>query len=193
MRIIPTLAVLLAFSGAAAAQNAPCPECDEDDGGSHNNSYSSIDLGVVDDEAELLADTDVANGHGNEESGFWAWLSICLSAWLQAIGDAVGLQTDADASVEVFVSEDGVDLDMDVRGAQHACAAVDPALECDFDFDESDLGDLDGMTWEAMADVNAEREALGLGTPTLPGDGLDTPSADLDACLHADLALVACG
>lgn len=193
MRIVTTLLALVTISGVAAAQNAPCPECDDDGPDNLENSYSSVDLGYVGNGSEALADTDLATSHLNDDKGFWAWLGICLSAWLEKVGHAIGVQTDVDASAEVYASEDGVDLDANVHGVQRVCAVADETLSCDLDFDRSDVGDLDGMTWEVMQDVNAQRDALGLQTPVLPGEGLDAPSADLDLCLHAELEVVACG
>jgi hypothetical protein len=177
-KLITMLLALVALAGIASAQNAPCPECDEDGASNPENQYSSIDIGLIhEDDAEGLVDTDLATSHMGDEKGLWTWLSICLSVFVEKIENALGLDTgvDVDAHVEVYASEDGVDLDASIPGV--------------WDFDESEIGHLDGETWEAMQDVNALRgdARTGLGVP----DGFE--GIDVDACVYAELEIGTCG
>ena len=186
MRAIRTLiaiAALLALAGVAAAQNTPCPECDPD-GEPADNSYHSVDLGAVEDNStEALADTDAAHSHDGDEKGFWTWISICLSAFVQAVEDAVGIHTDVDANVEVYADSEGVDLDASVTGVQHVCTALGVEEPCDWSFDQSDLGDADGMTYEAIATVEATTGEDLFVPAVLP----DTGDDDTDVCVHLDV------
>lgn len=168
--LIATLAALVAVSGLAAAE--PCPECDED-GEPADNTYHSIDLGVVHDNATALADTDLALSHQNDEKGFWGWISICLTAFVDKVGEMLGVEADVNGHADVYASEEGVD--------------VDASLE-DVDFDESALGDLDGMTFEAMGEVNDRRAQMGLGGH-LPLGAPEMDDTDTDVCVHADLGI----
>lgn len=179
-RLIMALLALVAVAGVAAAQSG-CPECDEDGDGNPDNMYWSVDGGALGDGGHVLADTDVATSHSDDEKGFWSWISICLSAFVEGVENVLGLDTgiDEDAHVEAYVSEDGVDLDASALG--------------EVDFDESELGDLDGMTWEVMQDVNAQREAAGIPRYTPLGVPEDVEGGEVDACVRADLALGVCG
>lgn len=193
-RIMIGLAALLALAGVAAAQNAPCPECDPDGQANPDNSYHSVDAGlanVTGDGSEVLADTDVAYGHTGDEKGFWTWIQLCLSVFLDKIEDAVGIHTDLDANAEVYASEEGVDLDASARGLQDVCTAIGVQKDCDYNFDESELGELDGKTWETMSTIEA---ATGMDV-SVPSELLppDTGSSDTDVCIQADIELVACG
>lgn len=173
--LLATLVGLLAFSGVAAAQNSSCPECDEDGASNPTNSYHSVDLGVVNDSYEALGDTDVAFDEETADRGFFGWISICLSAFLEKVGGIVGL--DADANAEVYVEEDGVDVD--------ATARLDGKKLVDFD--ESPVGHLDGKTWAHMKAVgNATRS---VDRPDLP----HVQDTDLDVCVHAEVRLATCG
>lgn len=207
MRIVNGLLVtLLAVAATAAAQGQSCPECDED-GEPVNNTYYSIDLGVLANETHVLGDTDAALSHTDYEKGFWAWFSLCLSAFVDGIEALIGVNVDADANVEAYLSEDGADLDATVYVPGEACAALPPEAaeargalgddgDCAFGYDRSGLGDLDGETWPAMTEVNAVRDET--GTDGLYGDlgvgGEDLPEdRDVDLCLNADLHLGLCG
>lgn len=185
LRSLIVLAGLLAIAGMATAQNAPCPECDPD-GEPAENSYHSIDVGVIEDNStEVLGDTDVAHSHDGDEKGFWLWLALCLSAFVQHVEDALGVHTDLDANVEVYADSEGVDLDASVYGLQHACAALGVNETCDWSFDGSELGDADGMTYEAVATVEATTGVDVYVPAVLP----DTGDSDLDVCAKVDLAL----
>ena len=189
MRAYHTLIVLAAFlaiAGVAAAQDTPCPECDEDGASNADNSYHSIDVGVIEENStEVLGDTDTAYGHDGDEKGFWAWLEICLSAFVQQIEDAIGIRTDADANVEVYADSEGVDVDASVKGVQYVCDAVGVTTDCDQDFDQSELGDLDGMTYEAIAEVEATTGQDVFVPAVLP----DTGDSDTDVCVTCDVDL----
>lgn len=207
MRIINGLLLtLVAFSATAVAQGQTCPECDED-GEPVENTYYSVDLGVITNETEVLGDTDVALSHSDDEKGFWAWFSLCLSAFVDGIEDLIGVSVDADANVEAYLSEDGVDLDATVYVPGEACAALPAEAAdaraalgdngaCAFGYDRGALGELDGETWPAMEQANAVREQtgttglyeqVGVGGEDLPED------RDVDLCLYADLSLGLCG
>lgn len=186
------LAAVLAIVGVAAAQNNPCPECDPDGDGVYDNPYHSVDVGVIDEDGitesgldEVLADTDVAYANEGDDKGFWLWLAICLSAFLSSVEDTLGIHTDIDANVEVYLESDGVDIDASVVGTQPICDAVGVEEDCEFNFDESDLGDLDGTTWELIADVEAT-----LGSDVeIPAVVPHTETIDVDLCLEVDIAL----
>lgn len=179
------LAALLAFAGAASAQNAPCPECDPD-GEPVENSYHSVDVGVVDEEeTEVLADTDASHADDGDEKGFWLWFSLCLNAFVQKVEDALGVHTDVDANAQVYADSQGMDVDATLHGAQYVCDAVGVATQCDQDFDASELGDLDGATYDAVADVEAATGEDVFVPAVVPGTG----DSDTDVCVHADLVL----
>lgn len=186
LRTLIVLAALLAFAGAATAQNAPCPECDPD-GEPVENSYHSIDVGVIEENtSEVLADTDTSYAHPDDEKGFWLWFSLCLSAFVDQIEEALGVQTDVDANAQVYADSEGVDLDASVTGVQHVCAELGVNEACDWNFDQSELGDLDGTTYEAVADVEA---ATGVDV-FVPALVPETEDSDTDVCLQADLVVV---
>lgn len=179
------LAALLAIAGVASAQNTPCPECDPD-GEPVENSYHSVDLGVVDEEeTEVLADTDASHSHDGDEKGFWLWFSLCLNAFVQHVEDALGIHTDVDANAQVYADSEGADVDATLHVSQHVCDAVGVSTACDQDFDESELGDLDGMTYEAIAEVEATTGQDAFVPAVLP----DTGDSDTDVCVHAELVV----
>ncbi|HET6404350.1 MAG TPA: hypothetical protein VFH78_06860 [Candidatus Thermoplasmatota archaeon] len=195
MRALQTLivlAALVAISGVAAAQNNPCPECDPD-GEPADNSYHSVDIGaIVKNETgavtdEVLADTDVAYSHDNHPKGFWLWFALCLSAFFQHIEDILGIHTDVDANVEVYAESNGVDIDASVYGVQAICAELEVDTKCDFNFDRSAVGDLDGKTWEAVATVEKKTGVDVFVPAVLP----DTGDSDTNVCVTAQLTL--CG
>lgn len=175
--LIAALGGLLALSGAAAAQTG-CPECDEDGEASADNSYHDLDAGVVGENETVLADSDAAVDDKQADGGFFAWLSLCLHAFVKAVEDAVGMDTGVDGNAEAYVSEDGVDVDVTVRAAGEVV-----------DFDDSPVGDADGMTWEAMGDVSADVREATADRPELPH--ADDTTTDL--CVDVDALVVACG
>ncbi|HUR68880.1 MAG TPA: hypothetical protein VM370_06505 [Candidatus Thermoplasmatota archaeon] len=180
------LAGLLLLAGAAAAQNAPCPDCDPDGPGDANDSYHSVDAGLIDEnETEALADTDASYAHEDSEKGFWLWFSLCLSAFVDDIEEMLHVHTDVDANVDVYAESNGVDVDASVVGTQDICDAAGVQTECEFDFDESELGDLDGATWETIAQIEAETGQDVFVPAVAPFTGND----DLNACVYADLSL----
>lgn len=177
------LAALLAIAGVAAAQNAPCPECDPD-GDPVDAPYHSVDVGVIEENStEVLADSDASHSSEGDEKGFWLWLSLCLGAFVQHVGDALGIHTDVDANVEVYADSDGVDVDVSTHGVQRVCDAVGVTQDCEYDLDRSALGDADGLTYEAIAGVES---ATGVDV-FVPAIVPDTGESDVDACLRADL------
>lgn len=177
-KFLMSLAALLAIAGFASAQSV-CPECDEDGDGVADNTYHDVDLGVVEDHAEALVDTDLAHGHNDDEKGLWAWFSLCLSAWIGKIEEALGMDTDVDANVDAYVSEDGLDLDATAYlGGERV------------DFDDSELGDLDGMTWDAMADVHATLGSTGAEIPR--AEIPDYQGLDVDVCVNVEIGIIDC-
>lgn len=190
LQVLIMIAAALAVTGVAAAQNNPCPECDPD-GEPVENSYHSVDVGaIVENETgvvtdEILADTDVAHSHGDDEKGFWLWFALCLSAFLQHVEDALGIHTDVDANVEVYAESNGVDVDANVAGLQSICDELKVDTSCDVNFDQSRLGDADGMTWEAVANVEAATGTDVFAPSVLP----DTGDSDTDLCVTAEPTL----
>ena len=200
MRILMGLTALLAVSGVAAAQNDPCPECDPDGADNPDNTYSSVDLGYVTNDTEVLGDSDWAVSHSDDEKGFWAWLSLCLSAWLAHVEGVLGVDADVDGNVELYLSEDGVDLDATVQMDERVCetvgenetlASLGDDGGCVFGFDRSDLGDADGQTWVLLGDANGQLRDAGV-EPHVPFPGEHVPAVDEDLCLTAELELGLC-
>lgn len=196
MRILTGLLALVAVSGLASAQDDPCPECDPDGGSNPDNTYSSVDVGALHGESKALADSDWATSHSDDEKGFWTWLSLCLSAFLSEWKEMLGVEADADAGVETYASQDGVDLDATVQADDQVCeplpddarAALGDDGSCALGFDRSAAGDLDGRTWEAMGDVNARLDEAGVDRRApVPGETL--PSVDADGCLECEAPL----
>lgn len=188
--VLIMIAAVLAISGVAAAQNNPCPECDPD-GEAVNNSYHSVDAGLIDanathENAEVLADSDVAYNHDAEsEKGFWLWFALCLSAFADYVEDAIGVHTDLDANAEIYSDSEGTDVDASVSGVQHICAAAHVNMTCDYDFDESQLGDADGKTYTTISQVETTTGVDVWVPAVLP----DTDDTDTDACVRADLTV----
>lgn len=217
MRIINGLLLaVLALAGTAVATNGPCPECDEDGTadehgvasksgpGNESGSYHSVDAGVVTDHAETLGDTDLSVGDSDDPQGFWAWVSLCLSAFVEGLEDILGFDVDVDANVEAFVNEHGADLDATVTAPDQVCDALDDGTAaalgddgtCALGFDRSKAGDLDGQTWEAMGEADAVRHDLGLGhlNETTGVGGEDLPEdTSAGQCVHApEVTLTEC-
>ena len=200
-RILMALAALLATTGIAAAQ---CLECDVDGEPGDSGSYTSVDAGAVTDKANVSGDSDLSVADSDE--GFWLWLALCLSAFVDGIEGILGVDSGVDANVEAYGSQHGVDLDATVTLPGPACDAAAkangaagkakgalpkeaadkvPALPCSASFDGSPAGDLDGKTWEAMADVH---DATGAEDVKLPVDGDAIDGTEVDGCLVVDVA-----
>lgn len=177
-----TLLALAAFVPIAAAQS-PCPECDPDGAGDDNASYSSIDLGVIGDHAEAVGDTDASVSDSDHEDGFFMWLAICLSAWLDDVTGLLGLEVDNDANAELYATDDGFDLDANVTNVP----CVVPGIPCGtLSYDESAVGDLDGESWEALGSLPVDPEPSGVGEHV--PDGLW-----VDLCVYLELEIAGCG
>lgn len=174
LRTLIGLAALLAFAGVATAQNLACPECDED-GAAEESNYFSVDAGAVDEPSEALVDTDAATSNENTEGGFFAWLSVCLSAFLEDVSDALGIELDA--NVEAFVDSDGVDIDGVVQVGDTVV-----------DIEDDVVGDLDDQTYEAIAQIESATGA----DVEIPNVLPDLGAHDIDACLTGELNVVTC-
>lgn len=148
------LLALVAIAGIASAQG--CPECDED-GAAEDSRYSSVDTGVITNETGVLYDTD--QSLGENQHGRFTWLQHCLRFW-NVLGHSLSLM------VEVFASEDGVDVD--------AKAALD---DTQVDLEETPLGAVDDATWGVVEPLPVD----------LPVDHRDMPPGlDVDACLYPE-------
>lgn len=160
---------VLAVSGVASAQTVDtCPECDEDVPANDDCAYSSVDTGRVTNRSVQLVDTDVCVHEADEDGGFWAVFSLCLTSIFDHLGEFVGVF----ATMDVFVSDDGMDIDGGI-------ATSDGTL---VDFDESPVGDLDDQTWGQTGDLGVEVPS----TDVLPDEGVI-----VDECLY-DEELVPC-
>lgn len=169
MRILTlALAGLLAFASPALANPNECPECDEDVPANDDCSFSSVDGGVITEDAGSLYDTDACVSKEDDPRGFWAVLSLCLSSWFSSVTEFIGF----DMWLDVFTSEDGTDVD----------AGLSTPVG-DVDLEETPLGDLDDATWQAADTL----EESGVETPDLPPLGLDdAPTVDEDLCLYPE-------
>lgn len=211
-RLLLTLAGLLAVAGIASAQ---CPECDPDGDPSDDGSYSSIDLGVVDDNATAAGDTDLSVADEGSDS-FWAWISLCIMAFVEHVQHAVGIDLGLYASADAYVSEDGIDLDAGATVPAAACGAANDAMgnaptlpvdasqvpvdtavaapevpsqvPCSLDFDESALGELDGATWDAAAEAHAN----GAPYAGMPASNEHLDGHDDDMCVGLEITLDTC-
>ena len=200
-RILMALAALLATCGIAAAQ---CLECDVDGEPGDSGSYTSADAGAATDKLNLSGDSDLSMADSDE--AFWLWLALCLSAFVDGIEEILGVDSGADANVEGYASQHGVDLDAAVTLAGPACDAAGkaneaagkakgalprdaadkaPAVPCSTSFDGGPAGDLDGKTWEAMGGVH---DATGAQDVMLPADGDAVDGAEVDGCVTVDVA-----
>lgn len=202
MRILAGLTALIAAAGVASAQNDPCPECDSD-GPGVDNTYGSIDLGLLHGDNVTLVDEDHAVSHSDDEKGFWAWLSLCLSVYVERIENLLGVDTeaDADANVDAYLSQDGIDLDATVKLDDEVCQGLDRNAtamlgddgSCAFGYDRGELGALDGETWKVMSEVNAQLADAGVEDDRVPFPGETAPEIDEDLCIRLDAETVACG
>lgn len=153
--MIAALAGLLAFTAVAAAQTVEeCPECDEDVPPNGDCTYSSYDTGYITNHSVDLIDTDACVHEADEHGGFWAVVSVCLTQILEVAGEWTGVF----ASFDLFVSEDGMDLDGGV-------ATTDGEV---LDFDDSPVGGLDDETWGHMDELGVEAPE----TEVLPEEGV---------------------
>ena len=180
--LLGALAALLALSGVAAAQE--CPECDEDGEPGTSGSYSSVDTGYLTEDGILLVDTDMSVSDPDDPKGFWSWMSVCITALVDCFEEILGLDTGYQGNVEIYTSEQGVDLDATFRLVDPAC---DLAPEtCVVSFDESELGHLDDETWQGSTQLH---EMLGeeAFTPGLmPDEMRDLDGVDVDQCVQGD-------
>lgn len=155
--LLTCLLGLVALAGVAAAQEAgPCPECDED-GEPDDSWYNSVDTGIITEEGGVVEDTDMSTGEN--QHGKFTWFQYCLR-FFDALGNEIALM------YEVFVSEDGADIDakLDVNGEE-------------IDLEDTLVGDLDDKTWGNMPET-------GLDVP-VPYDELPE-GQDVDECVYVD-------
>lgn len=182
IRFLLALAALLAACGVAAAQE--CPECDADGEPGASGSYSSVDTGYVSEDGLYLVDTDMSVSDPDDPKGVWSWFSLCITALADCFEELLGLDTGFQGNVELYQSEQGMDLDATFRLADPAC---DLAPEtCVFSFDESELGHLDDATWQGSTQLH---EMLGEDAFTeglLPADLAALDGADVDQCVHGE-------
>lgn len=144
--------LFVALSGSAMAQTAGgdwrAQTGDAVAGGEYgahtDDRYYDLDAGAMTEDAAAIVDTDASHASVEEAASgsVWTWFELRLSAVVDAVRDLVGLDAPhaADAHVELYASDEGLDLD----------ATVD-----EWDFDGSELGDADGMTWQVLAEAKA--------------------------------------
>lgn len=176
------LALALLVAGSAAAQTSGMTDVDADGlaaGGEYGayDDYYDADLAAATDDAAGALDADASrSGVDDAKAGdFWSWLALSFSAMIGNLAAALGadapeVATDADA--EVFVSDDGVDLDATVTGVPCPPATPDapvalpdtpdvpvdaPSIPCGtVDYDASEAGGADGKTWETMSTLRSK-------------------------------------
>ena len=172
--LLAALVGLLAVAGVASAQETiECPECDEDVPAMDDCTYSSYDTGYVSENYTSLLDTDACVHEADEHGGWWATFSLCIVEILTACGEMFGVF----ATLNVFASEDGVDVD----------GGLQTTDGLGVDFEDTPLGDLDDATWE-----NAPEGDLPTDLPAdLPTDDLPAEAMDVDECVYG-LELAAC-
>lgn len=162
--LLAALLSLVAFAGVAAAQEAvECPECDEDVPANDDCTYSSYDSGYLSENYTSLVDTDMCVHEADEDGGWWATFSLCVTEILSACGEMLGVF----ASLNVFASEDGVDVD----------GGISTTDGLEVDFEDTPLGDLDDATWENSPDADAP--GLPVELPELPSE-----ATDVDECIQ---------
>lgn len=191
LHVLIPIAALIALAGIAAAQNNPCPDCHPDKEGNWTNPFHEVDVGYVETNEsgsttkEVLADTDVAHASPGEEKGFWAYLSICLSAFVDDVEQMLGIHTDIDAHADVYAESNGVDVDAGLTGTQVICDELEVDTSCDWDFDQSQLGDLDGKTWQTVSKV----ETVTGEDVFVPAVVPDTGYTSTVVCLNGELTI----
>lgn len=166
MRILTGLATLLLLAGGASATNdlhatetlATDHAAVAGEAGAYpDDRYADADAAVVTENASALADGDASTSDVEDaKSGsFFGWFSLRLSAVVDKVRVLCGvdLPETADAGADVYASDDGLDLDADALG--HT-------------LDGTAAGDVDGMTWDAMAKVHGVKGSL----PATPDVGL---------------------
>ena len=171
--LLAALVGLLAVAGVASAQEAiECPECDEDVPAMDDCTYSSYDTGYVSENYTSLVDTDVCVHEADESGGWWATFSLCLTEILSACGEMLGVF----ATLNVFASEDGVDVD----------GGIETTDGVSLDFEDSPLADLDDATWESTPDADVPALPADLPTDVVPAEAMD-----VDECVQG-VELVPC-
>ena len=171
--LLAMLVGLLAVAGFAAAQETvECPECDEDVPPMDDCAYSSYDSGYVSENHTSLVDTDQCIHEADENGGWWATFSLCITEVLSACGEMFGVW----GSLNVFASEDGVDVD----------GGIETTDGLGLDFEDTPLGDLDDATWENAPDADAPGLPMDVPTEMLPGE-----ATDVDECVYG-VELVPC-
>lgn len=183
-----TLAALLAVAAPVAAQSygtgtttitTDAADAAAEGGLYGDGNYGDLDAGAAADGAAAAVDADgsMSDVEDAAEGGFFTWLSLHASAFFAVLAETLGIDapTTADAKVDAYLSDDGVDLDATVTGLP--CAALPeapvalpetpeipvetPAVPCGtVDYDASPAGDADGKTWEAMGEVNGLVDGL---------------------------------
>lgn len=176
-RLAAALAFLVALAGMASA-TPECPACDPAGEPGTNSSYSSVDLGVVEDGAETLVDTDASVADSDSPTGFFAWFTLCFTAFFDAVGDLVGLDLGWESGIAFFGSQDGVDVD-----------ASAGALGYGVDLDGTPLGELDGETWEIFGD--AHDAGLPYVTPPVGGEAIPDGTV-VEGCVEGYAVAVTC-
>jgi hypothetical protein len=170
---------LVALAGIASADPDECPDCHPQPAPVKNDcGFSSVHEGdaLSNNTTEAgRVEACIANAH--HPQGLWAKLSLCFSAIAHGISEMLGI----DAGVDVFASQDGVDVDATVDVADHHA-----------DFDDSALDDVDDTTWQTLAEVHAHVDGplqdAGVDTRDNPVGGDDLPHVNLDICpdIHLD-------
>lgn len=192
LRVLIPIAALIALAGVAAAQ-APCPSCDPPENGTWTNPFHGVDVGVIDrnetgeTQTEVLEETDVAHASPDDEKGFWAWISICCSAFFQSIENMLGIQTDVDAHVSVYAESDGFDADANVTGLQPVCDELEVETSCAVDVEDTQLSEIDDMSWQTIARAESATEQDVFVPAVVP----DTGWTETAVCIDVDHVL--CG
>lgn len=178
MRIlVGTLAAILAIAGSGAAQAPDIPLHDSHDiateagslgaeyGLHDEGNYGDLDAAAAADGASAALDADGSVARLDDEKGLWSWLSLRFGAFVSQVAQTLGLDLAAEGDLELYASEDGIDLDATLLGETSASAEVGAAgAALDADLDETPAGELDGKTWELMGEADAAREQA----PALP-------------------------
>ena len=138
------LMTMLAFSGVASAAG---PDASHDAYVDAEDRYADLDGAASTDEGAAGLDTDanVADPESAKDGGFFGWLQVCWSTFVDKVGgvfEKLGHEEpEVDGGAEAYVSDDGIDLDASV--GEHT-------------FDGSPVGHLDGKTFETMTTVHGK-------------------------------------